>query len=170
MAPFGVKQLPDRDAFDERLKTALACTDTSTVGVALLNLDRFSSVNDALGYMTGNQVLAEVAARLSGLVSEQANAAYLGGDNFAVVIEDTELGPLLAAADLMRLTIETPYAIDADVVQLTATVGVGLASASWEGDPLAQAGQALSLGKAHGGNCVASSAGVAASSDVRRTS
>ena len=54
----------------------------------MIDLDRFKSVNDTLGHPIGDRLLADVAARLSRVCSDNEICGRLGGDEFAVVIRD----------------------------------------------------------------------------------
>jgi diguanylate cyclase (GGDEF)-like protein len=65
-----------------------------SLAVLLLDLDRFKTINDTLGHPAGDQLLEEVAARLSEMVSTTCTVARLGGDEFGiitVVSDKTEL-------------------------------------------------------------------------------
>jgi diguanylate cyclase (GGDEF)-like protein/PAS domain S-box-containing protein len=81
--------------FESALETRLgqAAPDTS-ITLCCLNLDAFSVINDGLGHKVGDHLLRTVAKRLEGAVSgESALVARTGGDEFAVLIEDSAQTP-----------------------------------------------------------------------------
>ncbi|WP_052665897.1 putative bifunctional diguanylate cyclase/phosphodiesterase [Nitriliruptor alkaliphilus] len=81
--------LPNRSLLLDRLQVALARTDrgSGSVGVIFLDLDRFKLINDSLGHAIGDELLVEVAHRLTALVRPGDTVARLGGDEFVIVID-----------------------------------------------------------------------------------
>jgi diguanylate cyclase (GGDEF)-like protein len=84
--------LPNRNLFNDRLSQAIAATARTgqLVGVLLIDLDGFKDVNDTLGHGKGDELLCEVAARLSDTVRSCDTVARLGGDEFGVVVTDID--------------------------------------------------------------------------------
>jgi len=82
--------LPTRSTFAARLAEALAAEagggQAAGLAVALLDLDRFKAVNDALGHPAGDAVLAGVAARIRDMLAPGEVFARFGGDEFALMI------------------------------------------------------------------------------------
>ncbi|MEV6844635.1 EAL domain-containing protein [Actinoplanes sp. NPDC051411] len=100
----------------------------STVGVLLLDLDRFKEVNDALGHTIGDRVLREVGNRLQHRFAGRGTVARLGGDEFAMIISGARTpGDLLAVADEVRRTVEEPIPVGDLVLRTQASIGVCLA-------------------------------------------
>ena len=79
--------LPNRFSFDERLNAArqFARDSGSELSLLFIDLDGFKNVNDALGHAVGDELLKEVAARLTNLAGLSDFCSRLGGDEFAVV-------------------------------------------------------------------------------------
>ncbi|MCZ8135385.1 MAG: EAL domain-containing protein [Porphyrobacter sp.] len=119
-------QLPNRLQLTEALGEALRYAEQWRTRCALLmvDLDRFKSVNDSLGHMTGDKLLAQVSARLKSLMGENQLCGRLGGDEFAIVIRDlhkAEEISLLAKRVIERLS--EPYQVDQHTLYVGASVG-----------------------------------------------
>ena len=80
--------LPNRVLLDDRLMQAIAHADRDSRPFALMvcDLDRFKLVNDSLGHSAGDELLQEVARRLSGMVRSVDTVARVGGDEFFLLI------------------------------------------------------------------------------------
>ena len=112
--------LPNRRLFFDRLQQALAAASRSgrRVAVVFLDLDNFKSLNDRYGHAAGDQLLREVARRLTARLRESDTAARFGGDEFVVLL--TELAPGLDEArsqirqllDTLMPALAEPYSLD----------------------------------------------------------
>lgn len=82
-----ITELPNRALFADRLHQALADADRQkhTVAVAVLDLDRFKTINDSLGHSVGDMFLKAVAHRFQQSVREGDTVARLAGDEFAFI-------------------------------------------------------------------------------------
>ena len=87
-------------AVDEAISTAMA--DQSPMCIAMIDLDRFKEVNDTLGHQAGDDVLVEVARRLTNGLRAADSLGRLGGDEFLVVLPD--IGPDDARSILERVS------------------------------------------------------------------
>jgi diguanylate cyclase (GGDEF)-like protein/PAS domain S-box-containing protein len=135
-------RLPNRRLMLNRLQHAL----TSSVrhlrhgALMLLDLDNFKTLNDTLGHAMGDQLLREVAARLSLCIREGDTVARLGGDEFVVILEDLDQAGLAAlqaesVAHKILKELSTPYSLniapDGDPAQIrkhhcSASIGIAL--------------------------------------------
>ena len=104
--------LPNRVLLDDRLAQAMAHADRDQRSFALLvcDLDRFKLINDSLGHRAGDELLQEVARRLSGMARSGDTVARFGGDEFVIVG-----GALLDADDAMLLAARTVEALQPPV-------------------------------------------------------
>jgi diguanylate cyclase (GGDEF)-like protein/PAS domain S-box-containing protein len=85
--------LANRHALYEHLNAKLAAADAeqSKVALLVLDLDKFKLINDTHGHACGDQILCDVAQRLSMIVENDGLVARLSGDEFAIVISDTDV-------------------------------------------------------------------------------
>ncbi len=83
-------RLPNRFLFQERLREALkrARRDNSWLGVILIDLDHFKTINDTFGHPAGDELLIGFTQRLHNCLLQQETLARLGGDEFAVLVAD----------------------------------------------------------------------------------
>src|SRR5581483_8521336 len=81
--------LANRQLFADRLTQTLARSrrEDGEFALLILDLDGFKTVNDTMGHEAGDQVLREVARRLTASLRESDTAARMGGDEFAVLLE-----------------------------------------------------------------------------------
>ena len=143
--------LANRAAFTEALEHA-----AGPVAVLFVDLDDFKAVNDRLGHAAGDELLREVAARLTAIAGPSGVSARLGGDEFAVMLSGLPAAEVDRIAERMVAALGEPVRIgDAD-----ATVGasVGIADADLgqvENDTLLRsADQAMYAAKLAGKNQV----------------
>jgi diguanylate cyclase (GGDEF)-like protein/PAS domain S-box-containing protein len=121
--------LPNRLLLHDRLEQAMARVARSASGFALLfvDLDRFKVVNDSLGHDVGDEMLIEVARRLTATVRDGDTVARLGGDEFIVLadgIDDEEGAGELA--ERVRKALAEPIEVLGGAVVCTASIGVSL--------------------------------------------
>ncbi len=119
-------QLPNRLQLTEALGEALryAVQWRTRCALLMVDLDRFKAVNDSLGHMTGDKLLAQVSARLQSLMGENQLCGRLGGDEFAIVIRDASTPGVVG--ELARRVIERlsePYQVDHNTLYVGASVG-----------------------------------------------
>jgi diguanylate cyclase (GGDEF)-like protein len=122
--------LPNRTKFREQLEQALRLARyNNQVAVLCLDLDHFKDINDSLGHPIGDELLKEVARRLSGCLRESDTVSRLGGDEFAIVQVGGETGTLAAATLASRLVeiVATPYDIQDHQLIIGTSVGIALA-------------------------------------------
>jgi two-component system, cell cycle response regulator len=101
----------------------------ASVAVIMCDVDRFKSVNDRFGHGAGDDVLREVAARLSSVLREGDLIARVGGEEFLVALPDATMGDARGVAERLVAAIAArPFTIDG-AAQLMITISAGLAMA-----------------------------------------
>jgi diguanylate cyclase (GGDEF)-like protein len=120
----GLTGLYSRRAFAERLEhdLALAQRGKNALTLAYLDVDDFRAVNDTLGHAGGDRVLRVIGRVLRESVREADTAARIGGDEFALVLPDTD--PRGADQIISKLTGELREALGASDLQVTCSIGV----------------------------------------------
>lgn len=98
------------------------------LGLLLLDIDRFKTVNDRFGHKAGDEIVIEAARRLTETVGDRGICARWGGDEFVVLIEDCDQACLEATAQAVLEAVRTkPFAYSADrKVRLTTSIGAHL--------------------------------------------
>jgi diguanylate cyclase (GGDEF)-like protein/PAS domain S-box-containing protein len=121
--------LPNRALFYDRLKQtlALAKRNSWTVGVMLIDLDHFKSVNDSRGHAVGDKLLRQVAERLAKSVRASDTVARLGGDEFAAVLSDLS-APEDAAVVAHKIiaAFQAPFQVEGHSLLATLSIGAAL--------------------------------------------
>jgi diguanylate cyclase (GGDEF)-like protein len=123
----GLTGLPNRGLFSKLLSQYIAdaTRETRTLAVAFLDLDRFKRINDTLGHEAGDELLREVANRLTGCVRASDVVARLGGDEFVVLLPESPAGMLSAAvAQRILAAIARPFTLVGQKFEITASVGI----------------------------------------------
>ncbi|SMC49844.1 bifunctional diguanylate cyclase/phosphodiesterase [Novosphingobium sp. B1] len=122
--------LPNRLMLTEALGNAMAYAEKWRTHCAfmMIDLDRFKAINDTLGHLVGDQMLALVSERLRVIMRDDEVCGRLGGDEFAVVIRDAaDLDRVTELADAIISTLSQPYQIDHHVLYVGASVGSAIA-------------------------------------------
>jgi diguanylate cyclase (GGDEF)-like protein len=105
---------------------AEAAPAAGRIGICYLDLDGFTSVNDAFGHDVGDELLVAVARRLQGRVGPgRGLVARVGGDEFVLLVEPSGgIDAMVALASEVVTSIERPFRIGQHRIGLTASVGI----------------------------------------------
>ena len=122
----GLTGLPNKRAVTDTLKRmfAQAAAERSPLALLMVDLDHFKLVNDNRGHAVGDQVLATVGAVMRGAMRSHDFAGRNGGEEFAILLPDTEIPVALRIAERVRAAIAEMSLPGIDV---TVTVSVGVA-------------------------------------------
>ena len=120
--------LPNRTLLRDRLEQAMVKAQRANekVAVMFLDLDRFKSINDTLVHGIGDSLLQMVAQRLLDCVREQDTVSRQGGDEFIVILPDTDADGVAHVAQKMLLAISRPYLIERHDLRVTPSIGISI--------------------------------------------
>ena len=120
--------LPNRLLLNDRCQHALSVAQRAGHAVALmfLDLDHFKNVNDSLGHRVGDEVLVELAGRLKAAVREQDTVSRLGGDEFILLLPETDAAGAAHVADKLLTAALLPFQIEQHELTVTPSIGIAL--------------------------------------------
>ncbi len=122
-------RLPNRAALETRLEFLLAQAHHAgrMLAVLFLDLDHFKNVNDSLGHHAGDQLLCQVAGRLSASVRPVDMVARLGGDEFVVVLAELDtLDDAARVAVKLLEAVSVSMRIDGHKVSVSPSIGIAI--------------------------------------------
>ncbi|WP_215146281.1 sensor domain-containing diguanylate cyclase [Exiguobacterium qingdaonense] len=117
--------LPNRRFFLAYLEEAMdrAEFEQRELAVLALDVDRFKQINDTFGHDVGDELLRQLARRLTSVLREQDMIARLGGDEFAVLIRFKDPSALHRVAEKVIQALQRPWEIDEHTFITTSSVG-----------------------------------------------
>jgi diguanylate cyclase (GGDEF)-like protein/PAS domain S-box-containing protein len=146
--------LANRALFRDRVAHALARQARSHGAVSVLfsDLDDFKTVNDSLGHDAGDQLLVAVAERLRAVMRPEDTTARFGGDEFAILLEETDEAGTRRAAERILEALRSPFEFHGRQVVMRASIGAAVTSDSGTepDDLLRQADLAMYTAKTSG--------------------
>jgi diguanylate cyclase (GGDEF)-like protein/PAS domain S-box-containing protein len=150
--------LANRALFRNRVEHALAAGTRHgrTVAVLFVDLDEFKGVNDGHGHAVGDAVLVEVARILTATVRAADTVASLGGDEFAVLLEDGDNeAEVVRTAKRILDAIQVPITVEGRTITVRASIGIATALVAGDADDLVRnADVAMYAAKSDGKACV----------------
>ncbi|RKQ35620.1 EAL domain-containing protein [Oceanobacillus halophilus] len=130
--------LPNRRSLNVTLTEYLrhAKKYNQSLGVLFLDMDRFKNINDSLGHMIGDRVLREVSNRLLDTVREKDFVSRVSGDEFSIILPNTDREGSLEIAENIISSFQKPFIIDN--FELYLTTSIGLSIFPYDGDNVAE--------------------------------
>jgi diguanylate cyclase (GGDEF)-like protein len=121
--------LPNRVFFNEILNKAIshASRNEKVLAILFIDLDRFKTINDALGHTVGDLVLKEMSSRFSNLLRSGDILARLGGDEFIVLLNDIgDMKQAAAVAAKVLTSSSQPVVVESHEFFITASIGISV--------------------------------------------
>ncbi|MCK5011562.1 MAG: GGDEF domain-containing protein, partial [Deltaproteobacteria bacterium] len=151
--------LYNRRAFQKALDKELRRSKRykKPLSLIMLDIDGFKEINDKFGHQAGDGVLRSLALNLQRAIREIDFLARYGGDEFAVILPETEAKQAAVLAERLKKTVKN-YTVDAggSLCNITLSIGVADVSASVdsEDDLISRADRVLYISKENGGDSV----------------
>jgi diguanylate cyclase (GGDEF)-like protein len=117
--------LPNRALFEDQLTRALR-RRSGTISILLLDLDRFKQVNDTLGHQGGDALLVQFGERLTALMRASDMVARFGGDEFAILVEDSKLPDTLGLAERIIDDVRPPFELSGGDAYVGVSIGIAV--------------------------------------------
>ncbi|NJP06061.1 MAG: PAS domain S-box protein [Chloroflexaceae bacterium] len=131
----GLTGLPNRTYFDHVLQQAIAQIQqeaTYRFAVILLDIDRFSLINDSLGHLVGDQLLQQIVNRMQHCLGSQDTLARFGGDEFTILLDRiVDVSDATRAADAIQRALGKGFAIEEHHIVVSASIGIALSNANY---------------------------------------
>jgi diguanylate cyclase (GGDEF)-like protein/PAS domain S-box-containing protein len=121
--------LPNRGLFMDRLRQAIlrARRERSKSAILFLDLDGFKQVNDTLGHEAGDQLLKEVATRLTGIIRESDTVGRMGGDEFTLILNNVSgYGNAAATAQKIIDVLAVRFDLKGQACHVGGSIGIAL--------------------------------------------
>lgn len=121
--------LPNRVLFNEMLSTKLkdAKEDKSKFAILFMDLDRFKTINDALGHHIGDLVLKEISQRIESILGENNVLARLGGDEFIIMIpNEIERDKINSYASKILEVCAKQISVNSHEFYISASIGISI--------------------------------------------
>jgi diguanylate cyclase (GGDEF)-like protein len=119
--------LPNRTLLFDRLDQAISVSSRTsrTISLLFIDLDGFKPVNDTYGHEIGDHLLKEVAARLLCCIREGDTAARIGGDEFVVILLESDLDRTIGITRRILEALRTPYELGKKIISsISASIGI----------------------------------------------
>ena len=136
----GLTGLYNRNYLDAHLANMIrqAQQNAKSLAVMMMDMDHFKIVNDTYGHDVGDEILVELARRIVATIRSSDLAARVGGEEFVVIMPETDIAEAHQTADRLRLEVaENPFPISHETASLERTISIGLADLDMQGDDAA---------------------------------
>ncbi|MFC1853948.1 EAL domain-containing protein [candidate division CSSED10-310 bacterium] len=149
--------LPNRALFTDRLGQSIQRVIRYAdyhFAVLVLDLDRFKVINDSLGHTLGDKLLVEIADRLKLCLRQVDTIAYLGGDEYALLLDDIhDDGDATRIAERIQNALKSPITLNKHELVTTVSIGITTDTSSYKNPDyyLRDADIAMYRAKAAGG-------------------
>lgn len=112
-----------------------AIANKKPLSLLIMDMDHFKMVNDTYGHHVGDEVLQQLSKRIIDSVRSSDLAARIGGEEFVILMPETEAKAAYGLAERIRAFVErTPFVVSHEVGQISKTISIGLSSINLMGD------------------------------------
>ncbi|HEX5710573.1 MAG TPA: EAL domain-containing protein [Sulfuricurvum sp.] len=120
--------LPNRNLLNDRIQYAISIAHRSKEPIALLflDLDHFKNINDSLGHTIGDDLLINVSNRMKPIIREEDTLSRQGGDEFIIVLPNTDSDGAAHVAQKIIDAVSQPYLIKEHELSVTPSIGIAL--------------------------------------------
>jgi len=147
-----------RMRLEEEITRAVGSKDR-TISFIRLDLDNFKSINDSYGHLLGNSILNRIAQLIRDAVRKYYVAARFGGDDFAILLPDTDIDDVKKLANRLQKAIaDLRFPLAQKAISITASIGISMFPIEKVVDSesvIVEADHALFVAKAKGGDQIA---------------
>jgi len=112
------------DIFENKIASSSSKTDT--FGLLLIDIDFFKKINDTYGHKCGDKVLIELSKILNKNLRESTIVSRWGGEEFLVILDNTNKKELQYVAERLRAVIENTIIVEEENIKITITIGGAL--------------------------------------------
>lgn len=122
-------RLPNRTLFRDRLNQAvlLAERKCDIIAVIFMDLDSFKNVNDTLGHEGGDELINEVARKLTGTLRRSDTVARFGGDEFLIMVKNiASTEDVYKVADKVINVFRSPFIVCNQEIYISASIGIAV--------------------------------------------
>jgi diguanylate cyclase (GGDEF)-like protein/PAS domain S-box-containing protein len=150
-------ELPNRELFHDRLRTALARArrDKERIALLYIDLDKFKLINDSFGHDIGDLLLREVARRITHCVRESDTVGRVGGDEFVVLLNSLHQPEhAITVAEKIRSALNQPFELAEHRLHVSSSIGIAIHPDHGDDNRqlMRHADDAMYGAKKHGGN------------------
>ena len=120
--------LPNRSLFRDRINTLLPMSsrEKQGVGILMIDINNFKTMNDALGHDNGDQILIEFSKRIQHTLNPNETLSRLGSDEFILILPDTDIKKTTNRARKILNNLKTPFQINHNEISIHACIGISL--------------------------------------------
>ncbi len=149
--------LPNRLNLMTHLYRYIDNSETQSIGILFLDLDKFKPVNDQYGHLIGDDLLIAVSKRLKACIRVTDLVARLGGDEFIIILKDSEFpqASCQKVAEKIITSISTPFHISDVEVTINTSIGISIYPNDGRGvdELITLADNAMYVSKSKGAGC-----------------
>ncbi|WP_417623817.1 diguanylate cyclase [Paremcibacter congregatus] len=123
--------------------------------LAMIDIDYFKKINDNYGHQVGDEILIEISNAFTGYVTKQDMVARFGGEEFCIILKNTDVEKAIERLETLRLSIaDQAFLVDGEKVHVSISIGMCRALHDSFDDTMQAADQALYEAKRQGRNCL----------------